>query len=422
MLLAAPTRLNFIVVGLVITTFILFYSSFRSPRPEEQDVLDFSDADADTARTILESSPEHPPARTTHATETTHQFLSDDITSRVQNQTLGFQEIYMISLPDRSDKQDAFAMQAAFSDISYKQVDGVYGHDVPVKALPHTMGQESNVIGCWRAHVNVYQRMVHEGISSALIFEDDADWDVSLKEQLVQFAQGSRFITNTSDDAFPHSPYGHDWDILWIGHCGTWVYPEDSRRFFVIPDDLTVQPPEARVDNVDQPDMSHWESGPHGNNRTRIVFHSEGGVCTAAYAISQKGARKALYHLSMVPYNSPVDWGLAGLCKNKEYDFTCVSPWPQLVGVSRPTANTAKWSDIGYGPDSERVVEQGRSLHLVYPVRQNILNFLHGKTIFNSLYPDIAPPMSIKEIGKAVGHTEILEFSVGPFQKPPEEG
>jgi len=98
------------------------------------------------------------------------------------------------------------------------------------------MGQASNVIGCWRAHMNVFQKMVHEKVSSALIFEDDADWDVALKEQLVQFARGSRFITNTSEDAFSHSPYGNDWDMLWIGHCGTWVLPDDNRRFFVIPD------------------------------------------------------------------------------------------------------------------------------------------------------------------------------------------
>ncbi|KIW84386.1 hypothetical protein Z517_03636 [Fonsecaea pedrosoi CBS 271.37] len=407
MLFSAPTRLNFIVVGLVITAFILFYSSFRPPRPEAQDVLDSADADA--TPTLLEASQAYSPPRKTQTDEVAYRVQPDDFAPRVQNETLGFQEIYMISLPGRTDKQDAFAMQAAFSEISYTQVDGVYGHEVPVKALPHTMSQSANVIGCWRAHLNVYQKMVHDKVSSALIFEDDADWDVSLKEQLVQFARGSRFITNTSEDAFSHSPYGHDWDILWIGHCGTWVLPADNRRFFVIPDDFTVQPPEARVDNVDQPDMSHWESGPHGNNRTRIVFHSEGGVCTAAYAISQKGARKALYYLSMIPYNSPVDWGLATLCKNKEYEFNCVSPWPQLVGVSRPTANTAKWSDIGYGPDSERVVEEGSSLHLVYPMRQNIPNFLHGKTVFRSQYPDIAPPMSIKEIGKAVGHVEILE-------------
>ena len=271
------------------------------------------------------------------------------------------------------------------------------------------MGQESHVIGCWRAHMDVYQKMVQERVSTALIFEDDADWDVSLKHQLVQFAKGSQFITNTTEHNTPNSPYGDGWDVLWIGHCGTWVLPEDDRRFFVIPNDPTVEPPAFRKDNVAQPKMTPWEYGPDGGNHTRIVFHSEGAVCTAAYAISQRGARKALYHMSMNPFNSPIDWGMAGLCKNKKYDFTCISPWPQLVGVSRPTANTAKWSDIGYGLDSERTVEEGTSLHLVYPTRQNMANMLAGKTIFESRYPQFAPPRSIKDIGKAVGYGQILD-------------
>jgi GR25 family glycosyltransferase involved in LPS biosynthesis len=391
MLLPVASRPNLVVVGIVITL-VLFYTSFRTPYHDEQDA------------TILSSSTDShksgPAAKPGHAHSNIH---------HVRNETLGFQEVYMISLPERSDKQDAFAMQAAFSEISYTQMHGVYGFDIPVKALPHTMGQEANVIGCWRAHMNVYQKMVHEKVSTALIFEDDADWDVALKYQLVQFAQGSRFILNSTEHAPPHSPYGDDWDILFLGHCGTWVLPADNRRFFVIPDDPTVEVPAIRADNVDQPKMTPWEKGPDNGNRTRIVFHAEGAVCTAAYAISQRGARKALYHMSMTPYNSPVDWGLINLCKNAEYDFTCIASFPQLIGVSRPTANTAKWSDIGYGSDADRTVEEGHSLHLVYPVRQNIPNFLEGKTIFESKHPEFAPPRSIPEIGSAIGHIEILE-------------
>lgn len=64
-------------------------------------------------------------------------YTNDRSIYRVQNETLGFQEVYMISLPARTDKRDAFALQAAFSGITYTQVDGVDGHDVPEKALPH---------------------------------------------------------------------------------------------------------------------------------------------------------------------------------------------------------------------------------------------------------------------------------------------
>lgn len=300
-------------------------------------------------------------------------------------------------------------MQAALSGITYTQMDGVDGHQVPEKALPYTMDQNPNAIGCWRAHLNVVQKIVHEKIATALIFEDDADWDVSFKTQLVQFARGSRYIMKTPADKSPHSPYGDNWDILWLGHCGTWVYHEDNRRFFVIPKDPTVEPPEYRQ-NVHTPNMSHWETGPDGDKQTRIIFNSEGGVCTAGYAISQRGARKALYHMSMLPYNSPVDWGFANLCKNKVYDFTCVSVFPQLIGVSRPLGNSSNWSDIGYGDDAERQIEPASSQHLVYSTRLNMGNLLDGKTVFDSQYPDVTPPqMEIKDIGRAAGHIEVLD-------------
>jgi len=58
------------------------------------------------------------------------------------------------------------------------------------------MDQSAPIVGCWRAHLNVLQDMVRRGISSTLIFEDDADWDISFKSQLVQFA-GGRDIFST---------------------------------------------------------------------------------------------------------------------------------------------------------------------------------------------------------------------------------
>jgi hypothetical protein len=109
------------VVIVLIVTLIVFYTSFPATTPKGRDVVEFPAA-AHTA------SNAQPVTMSSHVDESIYQ---------VQNETLGFQEIYMISLPGRTDKQDAFAMQAAFSDISYTQMDGVYGHEVPAKALPH---------------------------------------------------------------------------------------------------------------------------------------------------------------------------------------------------------------------------------------------------------------------------------------------
>jgi len=120
------SRVNIAVFGLLVTC-ILFYTSFRPPTSEEQNILTFQDPLA----------PDHEASSPVQLTPTFERVEGDESIYQVQNDTLGFQEIYMISLPSRSDKRDAFAMQAALSGIAYTQMDGVDGHQVPEKALPY---------------------------------------------------------------------------------------------------------------------------------------------------------------------------------------------------------------------------------------------------------------------------------------------
>ena len=48
--------------------------------------------------------------------------------------------------------------------------------------------------------------MVRRNVSSAFVFEDDADWDVALKMQMVQFARRTRFLLDTPEHTIPSSP------------------------------------------------------------------------------------------------------------------------------------------------------------------------------------------------------------------------
>lgn len=124
MLSFIPTRFNFAIIGLVFTC-LLFYTSFRVPfAPEQEQHLSQNPGDVsakDVPSELHYSSNPYSKERSIY---------------RVQNETLGFQEVYMISLPSRTDKRDAFAMQAALTGFTYVQMDGVDGREVPEKALP----------------------------------------------------------------------------------------------------------------------------------------------------------------------------------------------------------------------------------------------------------------------------------------------
>jgi hypothetical protein len=86
--------------------------------------------------------------------------------------------------------------------------------------------------------------MVEEGIESALIMEDDADWDVAIKEEMVLLSEalgkegelvwggGERHARSVAEGAAAQTPthlqregiradapYGLNWDVMYLGHC-----------------------------------------------------------------------------------------------------------------------------------------------------------------------------------------------------------
>lgn len=248
--------------------------------------------------------------------------------------------------------------------------------------------------------------MVHENIQSALIFEDDADWDVALKSQMREVARGTRFLANSSDD-ITRSPYGDGWDIIWIGHCCSKPDYNDNRRW-VIPRDPTVLPPKARWE-FEKPDMSPWETGSHGDTSTRIMYIQEWGFCTSAYAISLRGAEKVIYRQSMQPFNDAIDNGLGHMCSEKVLNFTCIAPFPTIIGISKPAGSSNRGSDLGHVPGEETFHPKSQSLMLMFPVGQNIERLIHHDSSFLSQFPEVSgPEMSFDEITGAVGHAEYL--------------
>lgn len=63
----------------------------------------------------------------------------------------------MVGLPDRSDRRDGMALQAAVSDIEIEFIDGIRGPQIPDKAVPIPKDHDrppDPVLGAWRGHMN----------------------------------------------------------------------------------------------------------------------------------------------------------------------------------------------------------------------------------------------------------------------------
>ncbi len=200
--------------------------------------------------------------------------------------------------------------------------------------------------------------------------EDDADWDTHLKDQLQEFAYGSQFVTGVSSGQKPHSPYGDDWDLLWLGHCSCRIKPDDERRL-VIENDATVPAPRRRANFGGVPNMT--EEG--YDNNTRIIYQANGGTCLYAYALSYRGALRLLRGQALRKTFQPIDIGISEMCKT---DFKCIGVFPQIVDSHKAAGRLSRDSDIG-SYSAKEVRQKGYTFNIVHSMRLNMDRLLADK-------------------------------------------
>ncbi|KAK0615574.1 hypothetical protein B0T17DRAFT_592351 [Bombardia bombarda] len=279
----------------------------------------------------------------------------------ILNSTLGFQQVFVINLPARTDRRDAMTLAAALCEMRVTYIDGVSGDNILNKVLPADSFDKhisKGNKGSWRAHMNALKAVIQQNMTSALILEDDADWDVRIKPQLQQFAQAALVFTqpikgsakstladsstanpaNLPLDSLPPdlkpklTPYGDNWDVLWLGHCGT-DFPNAVKsptikaasaegnptsqshhppllRVIIPNDDTVPSPAHLKPHPFALPDPLATAYPPH----TRVVHASSGTICTQAYAVSQQGARKLLWQFGLQTFTTGWDLMLRDWC------------------------------------------------------------------------------------------------------------
>ncbi|KAM3414313.1 hypothetical protein BST61_g10964 [Cercospora zeina] len=352
------------------------------------------------------------------AAKSQHDLLDD-----IANATLGFQNIFIINLASRTDRKDAASLAAALTGLHVEFVQAAT--HVNKKAQPPGW-QEANLngggAGAWRSHMNVIRTIVEQNISSALILEDDADWDIRIKSQMRDFAKASRLLLqplpDTKDEfldpTWPRpdswspeppsfevdnqtlttapttSPYGDlsRWEMLWLGHCGCrFPWAEDNNVPIgraIISDDETV--PARQHINIEFGNTQLVDEYP---DHTRVVARSRVNTCTLAYAVSQAGARRMLYEIGVHKITDPLDMMYRALCdgvSGREL-MTCLSPQPALFNHHRPAGPKSAWSDISgsHGNDS---VEIPFSTNIRWATRVNFLKLVNGDEDYIDSYPD----------------------------------
>ncbi|KAL4757795.1 uncharacterized protein BDW70DRAFT_163186 [Aspergillus foveolatus] len=167
----------------------------------------------------------------------------------------------------------------------------------------------------WVAHLDLIKYVVQSDFETVLILEDDVDWDLSIREQMVAVAEAVRRLTKATDST--GAPYGLSWDVLWVGLCAETWDQEFETQFIVdetvIPADRYVGLGKAPVDRL-----------PPGQ---RAVFYSGAPICTFAYALTRTGARNVLLDVG-AGKDEAFDISLMNGCR--ERNLTCISVLPEL--------------------------------------------------------------------------------------------
>ncbi|KAK2757556.1 hypothetical protein FQN54_004525 [Arachnomyces sp. PD_36] len=307
----------------------------------------------------------------------------------IRNETLGVQAVFAINLPSRTDKQDALVLGSSVSNFRVEFIDGISPDEIDPKTYPYNWNHnhKAKEYAARRAHVDGMLRIVHERLATAIIMEDDADWDVTIKTQLQSFAVAVRALQGIGLTTATNSPYGDHWDILWLGHCG--IECRTDRASFLTPNDPTILPAHRF--------LPYWRDPPPIDRpeHARLTCFASDGVCTFVYAVSYRGAQKILSALSVNPseiadkidIGAQFDVSLGRMCKIGY--IRCFAPYPSLTGNYQPAGPMAKSSDI-HGRDGIR--EKTTSLGVMYSTMLNINRILHGDRIVHSHWDDAEMP------------------------------
>ncbi|KAJ5622704.1 hypothetical protein N7528_005936 [Penicillium herquei] len=332
-----------------------------------------------------------------------HSAIGDGTFEAIQNETLGFQHIYAIGLPERTDKRDFLSLAASMTGFKIDWLNGVRPDSLTQKAMPKGMNLSSvapNIVACWRAHMNALvkphypltgenenSRVVENSFTTALIMEDDVDWDVNIKTQLIEFARGLHTVQGNKK-VQPEAPYGLNWDVLWIGGCMSGP-SQNETHFYAIPNDPTVASVEQRAGAAGIPEI--WKEH-FPEDSTRYIYRAETGCCLYGYAVTSQGAKKILAALSVDHLEIPVDNALSDLCGGvgDRHRIACYAPSPNLFGTYRRAGPSSQDSDIeSYDPGH---FHEERSWNMVFSTKRNIHRLVAGEETLYSQWKEAPLP------------------------------
>jgi len=280
------------------------------------------------------------------------------------NSTLGFGGIYAVSRrgsPRRHSLLSAGSLTGLDITIPTQPM-WTDEHVAQIRAPENSFLDRGSALA-WLGHRNALEKFLKSTDDTALIMEDDVDWDTRLRtQQIPQTAFAIRELLDSHNGYFGDTDF---WDIIWLGHCGDYFNASKGSQISAIKSyndpampDLTELHPWTR---------DFLEEIGADQNRQRLVHVSVQPLCTFAYAITRKAAEKVLNELTVREPNrgpeSPCrayDVRLLEGCRDE--GMRCISVNPELfhhsdLGSEVALASNNRPVEDGETSSQRRLVE-----------------------------------------------------------------
>ncbi|KAK9372291.1 uncharacterized protein V1513DRAFT_385109 [Lipomyces chichibuensis] len=262
--------------------------------------------------------------------ETSFMKSTSVLASQAWNESLGFGDVLYISMPYRTDRQDAMNLVASMSGIKLRLIGGVDGDNINVKALPDNANSNlrASELGCWRAHADAWRFVIENDLETALILEDDIDWDKNIhqifQDLSTQMQNNTLRLVPPTDHERASAPYGLDWDILVMGECVDKAHP-DRHDLVLVYDDPNV-PSREDTEFVFLNVMESLGVSGDDIGKKRLLYPAFRPACTMGYAVTRKGAQRLLLNLSYLNLRAPVDLDIAWTLQDGKIRGYTVTP------------------------------------------------------------------------------------------------
>jgi len=282
------------------------------------------------------------------ATDISSKLLPGRLGLSPANATLGFGGLYVVSGPG-SPRRQHLEEAARVTGLDFRIPPQVTWTDEDVRNFRPAVEEESHVltgsVKAWLSHHVVLKEFLDSGSETAVIFEDDVDWDVRLLTEQIPLAQKAvRSMSKLARLDQKHYPWGtvDDWDLLYIGHCGDYFGDIQTQNIGVghhHPHDLRGIPHKLYEDKTMlyrtdlHPFTASLLTAFHIPEQTRIVHKSQWPLCTFGYAITRRTAERILTDIAPPkedPSRNIIAYDAAVLTGCRDGALTCFTITPEL--------------------------------------------------------------------------------------------